>query len=83
MGEVAEFAFGAEVDFDVLDDDAGVHLALGVFKAPEFFAVFVGDGDGFAFPGYEGAFGAGGFDQNSEAFVRGKFGGVHIGFLEM
>ena len=49
---------------DVVDDDARVTLALGVFKAPEFFAGFVGDGDGFAFAGNEVARGARGFGQS-------------------
>ena len=82
LGELAEFAFGGEVNLDVVDDDAGVGLALGVFKAPEFFAVFVGDGDGFAFSWDEGALGSRGFDQDGEAFVRGKFGRIHVGGLE-
>jgi len=46
LAEAAELAFSDEVDLDVVDDDARVALALGVFKAPEFFAVFVGDGEG-------------------------------------
>lgn len=81
LAEVSEVALGAEVDLDVVDDDARVTLALWVFKAPKFFAGFVGDGDGFAFPGDETALGIGCFDQDCEACVRGKFGGVHIGAL--
>jgi hypothetical protein len=48
LGELAELALSEEVDLDVVDDDSRVVGADGVFKAPEFFAGFVGDGDGFA-----------------------------------
>jgi hypothetical protein len=34
---------------DIVDNDARVVHALGVFDAPEFFAVLVGDRDGFVF----------------------------------
>ena len=50
LGELAELALGEEIDLDVVDGDAGVARALRVFKAPEFFAGFVGDGGGLAFP---------------------------------
>ncbi len=43
LAKVSELAFGEEVDLDVVDDDARVTLALWVFKAPKFFAGFVGD----------------------------------------
>ena len=61
---------------DVVDGDAGVALALGVFKGPELFAVFVGDGDGFAFSGDKGADDVRGFDQDGEALVGGGWVGV-------
>ena len=64
LAEVAEVAFGEEVNLDVVDDDARVALALWVFKGPEFFAVFVGNGDGFAFPGDKTAGYTGSFDED-------------------
>ena len=79
MAEAAELAFSDEVDLDVVDDEARVGLAHGVFKAPEFFTLFVGDGDGFAFSGDGGALGTRRFDEDGEAFVGGKFGRVHVG----
>jgi hypothetical protein len=82
LAEVAELALSEEVDLDVVDDDARVGLALWVFKAPDFFAGFVGDSDGFAFSGDEVAGRARGFDKDGEAFGWGKLGRVHIGRLE-
>lgn len=76
LGELAELALGEKVDLEVVDDDARVVGADAVFNPPEFFAGFVGDGDGFAFSGDE-VRSARGFDQDGEAFGRGKFGGVH------
>ena len=68
---MSEVAFGEEVNLDVVDDDSRVALALWVFKAPEFFAVFVGDGDGFAFSRDETACGAGSFNEDGETFGGG------------
>jgi hypothetical protein len=48
---VSELALSKEVDVDLVDNDSRVVDRGGYFKAPEFFAVFVGDGDGFAFSG--------------------------------
>lgn len=81
LAEVSEVALGDEVDLDVVDDDARVTLALWIFKAPEFFASFVGDGDGFAFPRHEVARGARGFYQNGETFGWDLVGCVHISAL--
>lgn len=49
----AELVLGEEVDLDVVDGDARVAGALRVFKAPEFFGVFVEYADGFAFLGHK------------------------------
>ena len=82
LGELAELALCEEVDLDVVDGDARVALALGVFKGPEFFAVFVGDGDGFAFSGDEAAGDVRGFDQDGEAFGGGWLcWGARVSFL--
>jgi hypothetical protein len=48
----------------------------------EWFAVFVGYGDGFAFSGHEVAGGAGSFEENSEAFGCGLIGRVQVGWLD-
>jgi hypothetical protein len=83
LAEVAEVALGEEVNLDVLDDDARVVDWGGDFEAPEFFAVFVGDGDGFAFPGVETAGGAGSFDEDGEPLVAGGSFGVFISRLAL
>jgi len=78
LAEAAEFALGEEVYLDVEDDDARVALAFAAFKGPEFFAGFVGDGDGFAFPRDERAPGIGSFDQDGEAFGWGVLCCAHV-----
>jgi hypothetical protein len=72
LAEAAEFALGGEVNLNVVDNDARVGLAFAVFKGPEFFAVFVGDGNGFAFPGDKGALGTRSFDKKWRSLCKGE-----------
>jgi hypothetical protein len=50
LAKVSEFALGEEIDLNLVDNDARIVYRGRDLKAPEFFAGFVGDRDGFALP---------------------------------
>ncbi len=82
LAEVAEVAFGEQVDLDFVDGDAWIFVRDGELDAPDFFAVFIQYRNCFTYSGCEAADGAWGFDEDGKSAGRFLLGrGVHIGLV--